>query len=666
MKFVLVGKHEGKRIVKWPHVFLWSALVVLAACLAALLLLISTDQRSKSFIEALFAWVAGVLIFCVGLPLIRRLRMPLEQLPAVDSPRDSHTAFGRFIRWLFSWRGVRAAFFAAACLITAIALLYAEENWRGKREWEKYKREWEARGERFDFANFIPPPVPDDQNFAMTPLLRPLFDYDRALVSTWRDSNGFHRASAIGVFRPHFKPPEFADWTKGEFTNLKVWQDYVRRTNSPPVTGGEDLRKRYRLASDTPGSKNQPPPPNYWPVPDEPQTPAEDVLLALSRFDSELNELRAASVRPYSRFPIHYLEIGDGGAFLAHLSVLKKVSQLLQLRGTAELELKKTEAAFDDAMLILFLAHSVESEPFVISHLVRIAMIDVALQLIWEGLLAHLWTDKHLEQFQQVFAKLDLLFAHPRLSRAALALENSLIDLIPARPETFFTPDGFSNTAFSSKPPTFLIRLTPRGWFYQNKLSASRFFLEKVVPLCDPKQQRVYPALSRANSTFLENLPVRPENFATKRLTVFISPSRFARAQTHIDLARLACGLERYNIAHGHFPETLDALVPRFVMQLPRDVIDGQPLKYHRTEDGQFILYSVGWNEKDDGGAYPSILKQESNSFGDWLKDEVEEGDWVWRYPPKNPEPKAERSREFLNAAIRLKEVKTASITHGR
>ena len=31
-----------------------------------------------------------------------------------------------------------------------LALFYAEEDWRGKRDWEKYKRAAEATGERFD------------------------------------------------------------------------------------------------------------------------------------------------------------------------------------------------------------------------------------------------------------------------------------------------------------------------------------------------------------------------------------------------------------------------------------------------------------------------------------------------------------------------------------
>ncbi len=60
--------------------------------------------------------------------------------------------------------------FALACFATLIALAYAEEDWRGWHAWNKFKHQWEAKGEKFDFASVVPPPVPDDQNFAMAPI----------------------------------------------------------------------------------------------------------------------------------------------------------------------------------------------------------------------------------------------------------------------------------------------------------------------------------------------------------------------------------------------------------------------------------------------------------------------------------------------------------------
>ncbi len=102
------------------------------------------------------------------------------------------------------------------------------------------------------------------------------------------------------------------------------------------------------------------------------------------------------------------------------------------------------------------------------------------------------------------------------------------------------------------------------------------------------------------------------------------SVDTFARAQAWGDLARVACALERYRLTNGQFPEKLDVLAPKFIGTVPRDVINGQPLKYRRTDNGQFVLYSVGANESDDGGTV--ALTKSGNP--DW-----EKGDWVWCYP---------------------------------
>ena len=70
---------------------------------------------------------------------------------------------------------------------------------------------------------------------------------------------------------------------------------------------------------------------------------------------------------------------------------------------------------------------------------------------------------------------------------------------------------------------------------------------------------------------------------------------KFAIVQTQVDLARVACALERYRLAHGEYPESLDALVPQFIDHLPHDIINGQPLHYRRTDDGNsFSIPSAG------------------------------------------------------------------------
>ena len=91
-------------------------------------------------------------------------------------------------------------------------------------------------------------------------------------------------------------------------------------------------------------------------------------------------------------------------------------------------------------------------------------------------------------------------------------------------------------------------------------------------------------------------------------------------------MARIAIALERYHLKQGAYPGSLDALTPVFMQEIPTDIINGEPLNYHLTPDGRFILYSVGWNGKDDGG-----IAFKGNSIGTGI--DMNKGDWVWRYP---------------------------------
>ena len=69
------------------------------------------------------------------------------------------------------WRKTKRFFLGLAYLAVLIAVFYAEEDWRGWYAWHRFKHHWEAKGERFDPASIIPPAVPEDQNFAMTPIV---------------------------------------------------------------------------------------------------------------------------------------------------------------------------------------------------------------------------------------------------------------------------------------------------------------------------------------------------------------------------------------------------------------------------------------------------------------------------------------------------------------
>jgi hypothetical protein len=178
-----------------------------------------------------------------------------------------------------------------------------------------------------------------------------------------------------------------------------------------------------------------------------------------------------------------------------------------------------------------------------------------------------------------------------------------------------------------------MLKFGPSGWVYQNKRLISDFSLEEYLPIVNEKEKTVSPSAISKVATAYDSVihPITSQNYLTQWLFPNLSgsPEKFAYAQSSVDLARVAIALERYRLAHGEYPGTLDSLIPKFITQLPHDVIGGKPLHYWRTNDGSFVLYSVGWNETDDGGVV--VYRKKSNP----PSVDINQGDWVWRYPEK-------------------------------
>jgi hypothetical protein len=91
-------------------------------------------------------------------------------------------------------------------------------------------------------------------------------------------------------------------------------------------------------------------------------------------------------------------------------------------------------------------------------------------------------------------------------------------------------------------------------------------------------------------------------------LTGLIVPAggKCARRAAEVDalrqLARLALAVAVYRAREGKDPGKLEDLLPGSIAQIPGDPFTGQPLRWRRDEKG-LVLYSVGPDLKDDGGA---------------------------------------------------------------
>ncbi|HEY3855935.1 MAG TPA: hypothetical protein VGO67_16215 [Verrucomicrobiae bacterium] len=517
----------------------------------------------------------------------------------------------RRLLWLFKGPWWWRAWLGLMGIIVLVSAFYAEEDWRGQHSWDTYRKSMEAAGISLDLQTYTPKPVPDDENFAMSPIPKkwmnslslPLTNdlYSRASDYVWATNsskNAGHR---------HFE--DLVAWQQA-FAALK--NGSLNQNGASPKTKPQFWSLKFDLASRAQA--------------------APSVLEGMKPDEAEFAELRQASTLPYSRFPIIYRMDDPAQTLLPHLAKVKQVCQHLHLQTCAELASGQTDKALADVKLSLYLTDSVKTEPFLISFLVQSACFQIVTQSVWEGLAERRWTDAQLQELETSFGRYDFL----REGWDALTSERAFgireIDVVRKRglgsiEDMVYGQDDPARKAFLN----VLGEAMPEGWFDLEKVNYCNLYDEQITRDLNPAEKRVFPtqlssndvdfALSFAPGSFAPGAILRHKLFAPWLNIERTFPDKIAIPQTVANQAAIACALERYRLAKGQFPETLFSLTPQFIERVPTDVITGEPYKYRRTAGGQFVLYSVGWNGKDDGGVPGKRLFDES------------EGDWVWEYP---------------------------------
>ncbi len=86
----------------------------------------------------------------------------------------------------------------------------------------------------------------------------------------------------------------------------------------------------------------------------------------------------------------------------------------------------------------------------------------------------------------------------------------------------------------------------------------------------------------------------------------------------------IAIALSAYRTERGHYPHSLDELVPIYLEELPLDPFGDRPFHYTLKKDEDYGLYSVGLNLVDDGGVNKWSAGQSETSEAD---------DVVFAYP---------------------------------
>jgi hypothetical protein len=326
-------------------------------------------------------------------------------------------------------------------------------------------------------------------------------------------------------------------------------------------------------------------------------------------------------------------------------SQLRRAATLLSASAVADLQADDPTSAASRILSILMLARASENERHVIAQLVRIANVATAMSASWELLQAPGLRDEQLRALQEAW--MDLEFIHA--AEAALCMERAASVGIIASCRKRNTSvrrmmylidaleDAPAEGASSAKRAWRAVRRKVRDdlrrfwWSYRDEmrmLQVSQVMIDTVRqaekegcfgPALAEQRQR----LQALNVGSFENADLHQlELFARSAMASEKVPERVMTIESARALTVTAIALERFHLNHGEYPQNLSALVPEFLTSVPRDPVDGQPLRYRRDDDGAFLLYSVGEDGVDNGGD-PHPEKSGSSA---WRSGR----DWVW------------------------------------
>ncbi len=111
--------------------------------------------------------------------------------------------------------------------------------------------------------------------------------------------------------------------------------------------------------------------------------------------------------------------------------------------------------------------------------------------------------------------------------------------------------------------------------------------------------------------------------------------------EMRMDLIVLAFALERYRIDRGEYPKSLNDLKQGYIDTIPKDRFADNELRY-RPEGDQYLLYSVGFNGKDDGGRNFTEEHDDWSDYESATEEEKSRDDIAIRMPPKKSQKKEE------------------------
>jgi hypothetical protein len=314
---------------------------------------------------------------------------------------------------------------------------------------------------------------------------------------------------------------------------------------------------------------------------------------------------RAARTRSCA-FPVAWEE--GFMAQLSHLAKLRSSARLLQADALLAAGEGRVDDALDDGADILRMADHVKMEPVVISQLVAYALQGIAVKSLQHTLSAGAPSPREARDLITQLAAIDNMGP----SVMSMKGEVSLFDVPLLESAVRDGGRGLARTLVQDqsneqevRQARFLRLYTTFGRPIFNLDGRSLLLLKDAYfPFLTRPWPELPPGERSANGSQAGPHP-EPRLPLTSMLMPVYTRFVWSRENKIASLggAQIALALCLYKAEHGAYPASLTVLEAAGY-KLPRDPFTGKPYQYLRGGAG-FVVYSLGPDMKDDGGAPP-------------------------------------------------------------
>jgi hypothetical protein len=315
---------------------------------------------------------------------------------------------------------------------------------------------------------------------------------------------------------------------------------------------------------------------------------AEKLRKALQPLMPAESHIRKAAELKTGAYPIQWAPVAIS-TILPHIQDTRKVAIYLTHLAILQSQDGKHSEAWQTALSVLAVSRSLGDEPHMLSALVRTAIDNIAVRDLERCLAQGRVPDDLLAEAQRQLRaeSLEPIFVHGlRGERAAM---HSMMTKLENGSITLGDILGSNNG-----PPAFVFFMVTGSSAEKDHIWMLKWYNEAVASAQLPAQEMrlKFAALQQK----INSAPKLSKMFVPAIVRLGESSSR---SKAWLECAIAGIGAERFRLANGRWPESLDeVLAAKLIDKLPIDHFDGKPLRYRKASEG-VVVYSIG-----DKGTY--------------------------------------------------------------